>query len=238
MRHARAGGPMADIARSSRQRVAAIVAAVAVIVVALAVVAAIAVVPSDSSCRTSSTSAAARRPRGPGGPRSCSPAIGILAFGEGYLAGVWVVSSLIAWTPAAGSVVVYLAARAAGQGVRRQVRVRLRRRRDRARRRSPPSRSSVARSARPRRAQPRIWDSLRDRHSQLWARIRGAREGPPLEDSGSRAQNATMLAEAQARFTEHRAELARRVTISRPPSGGRSRPAIPACFGRCTGSRR
>ena len=188
-----------------RQRVAAFVAGIAVVAVTLAVIAAIAVVPND------------QLPNLVASPQLVGhvamavaivvAGIGILAFGEGYLAGVWVVASLIAWTAAAGSVVVYLATGAAGKGfdvrfasVYDGVAIAL---------------AVLAALAflgrevcRPRRAQARIWDGIQDRHSQLWARFKELKKGPDPTDPARQAQNETALEEAEARFNGIEADIA------------------------------
>ena len=218
-----------------RQRVAAIVAAVAVVLVVLAVIAAITVVPSD------------RLPNLIASPQLVGHAalavaivlagIGVLAFGEGYLAGVWIVSSLIAWTAAAGSVVVYLATGAAGTDKGFDIRF--------AAVYDGVAIALVALAAlaflgrevcRPTRAQPRIWDSIQDRHSQLHARYEALVKAQPLTPT---ARRRTRRRSKRRRSGSRRSRTRSAPTSwTCPISPGPLPPATRSCFGRCTGSRR
>lgn len=126
-------------------------------------------------------------------------AAGVIFYGEGYLAGVWLVSTLWPWTAAAGTVVaVFLTDATKAPGIELKIGavydgVAL-------------ALAFVAGVAflgrvlcRPNRAQPRIWDGLQDRYSQLKARFEQVRDAPRTADDRG-TQVATMIAEMEPRF--------------------------------------
>ncbi len=125
--------------------------------------------------------------------------VGLIYDHEGYLAGIWVVGTLFAWTAAAGTVVAYLIIDADTKGIEvRMSTVYLG---------LAVGLALVAAFAflgrelgRPRRGQAKIWDSLCDRNSQLRARYDQICTSPAPNDPVRAQQNATMLAEAKSRF--------------------------------------
>jgi hypothetical protein len=131
---------------------------------------------------------------------------GIAAYREGYLAGIWLVSTLGPWAAASVSVITYLLTDAESKGIGIQgaavyngVAAGL---------------AAVAALAflgrelsEPRRAQARTYDSLRDRYAQLRERYKRLDDAPPLADADREAQNRTMLAEACSRLEEVEKEL-------------------------------